>query len=504
MGPVRLHHPASRLRRGEAVLLLALALAGCALGPDFTPPTPDAPQDWTAWRSGDESLRVPLAAGESLPADWWRAFGDPVLDRLQQQAVAASPDLRTAAVRFAQARTQRIVAASAGGPQVNLNAAANRLRQSETGAATRPLRAIAGQEAQPLIDLVSQPFTLYQVGFDVAWEPDFWGRVARTVEAADADLARQSALLDLARLSLASEVAQNYFELRSAQRLAALLRADASALEERLGLQQARVRAGVQDHLDLERRSAELAGVRAQLPLLLAQEAASAARITLLLGEHPGALQDELRATTAASPSQSQSQSLASLPDLALGLPSEVAQRRPDIRAAEARLHGATASIGVARAELYPSIRIGAQFGFESYLSSALPEWSSRTWSIGPRLDLPIFDRGRRKAVVQLRELQQQEAAIAYQRTVLEAWQQIDTALAAYAAERLQERELDARARHAGLAWELVQAHYKAGTIDFTSVLDSERAYLQSRRELVASQGRLQTRFVAVNRAVGN
>lgn len=494
------HRPSSSLRRASAIPLLALALGGCAVGPNFTAPTPQAPPDWTAWRSGDESLRPLIAAGDSLPAEWWRAFGDPVLDRLQQQAVAASLDLRTAAARFAQARAQRLVAVAAGGPQVNLNAGANRLRQSETGAATRPLRAIAGQEAQPLIDLVSQPFTLYQVGFDAAWEPDFWGRVARTVEAADADVSRQSALLDLARLSLASEVAQNYFELRSAQRLAALLRADASALQERVGLQQARVRAGVQDHLDLERRSAELAGVQAQLPPLLAQEAASAARIALLLGEHPGALQDELRATTTTTAAQS----LASLPDLALGLPSEVAQRRPDIRAAEARLHSATASIGVARADLYPSIRIGAQFGFESYQGSALTEWASRTWSIGPRLDLPLFDRGRRKAVMQLRELQQQEAAIAYQRTVLQAWQEIDTALAAYAAERLQEHALDARARHAGLAWELVQAHYKAGTIDFTSVIDAERAYLQSRRELVASQGRLQTRFVAVNRAVGN
>lgn len=485
-----------RIARPASALLLAAALAGCAVGPDFKPPATQAPEDWTAWRSADESLVTPLPAGESLPVDWWRAFGDPVLDGLEQRALAASPDLRTAALHFAQARAQRAVAAGPQAPQVDLTGAVTRQRQSENGAGSRVLRAIAGDNADPFIALVSQPFTLYQAGFDVSWELDLWGRVSRAIEAADADVTRQAALLDLARLGIASDVAQNYFEMRVAQGLARVAREDIAAMQARIDLLEASVRAGVQDHLALERQGAELAALKAQLPPLLAQEAASANRIALLLGEHPGALKPELQAAGA--------EGAAALPDLALGLPSEVARRRPDIRAAEARLHNATAGIGVARADLYPSIRIGAHAGFESYLGGSLTDWGSRAWSIGPSLDLPIFDHGRRAGVVQLRELQQQEAAIGYQRTVLQAWQEIDDALSGYAAERQQERELAARARSAKQAWDLVQSRYQAGTVDYSSVLDGERVYLQARRDLVSSQGRLRTRFVAVNKAIGN
>jgi outer membrane protein TolC len=181
-----------------------------------------------------------------------------------------------------------------------------------------------------------------------------------------------------------------------------------------------------------------------------------------------------------------------------------VAERRPDIAAAEARLRAATASIGIARAALYPSVRLGARFGSESYLGSEFLSWGSRLWSIGPSLDLPIFDRGRRKSVVQLRELEQQEAAVAYQRTVLAAWKEIDDALTAYTAERQQRTELVGRLQNARQAFDLSQARYEGGAVDFVAVLDSQRSYLQARSDVVASEGRLLTQFVAINRALGN
>ena len=183
------------------------------------------------------------------------------------------------------------------------------------------------------------------------------------------------------------------------------------------------------------------------------------------------------------------------LPDLALGLPSEVARRRPDIRAAEARLHRATANIGVAQADLYPSIRLGAHLGLESYLSGEFADWGSRAWSIGPSLSLPLFDHGRRKSVVQLRKLEQQEAAVDFQQTVLRAWQEIDDALNAYTAERQQARQLAERARSAGDAYRLALARYEGGAVDYTVALDSQRRYLQARRDLAASVGRLATRY---------
>lgn len=477
------------------VCMFTLALAGCAVGPDFVKPTPAAPDDWTSWRSADNALRTPVGNGLTIPADWWRAFGDPTLNRLAQRAFESSPDLKTAALHFAEARAQRSTVEAQRGPQVNADGGAIRQRQSEYGAATRMIDAIGGDRST-LAKFLSEPFTLYQIGFDASWELDLWGRVRRSVEAADADVSDQAALFDLARLSLISDVVRNYFELRTTQRQIRLAREDGAALEERMGLLEARVRGGTVDHLDLERQRAELAAVKAQVPGLLAQEGASVNQIALLLGERPGALRDELAPVA--------NDAKTALPDLVLGLPSEVALRRPDIRAAEARLHRATASIGVAQAELYPSIRLGARFGYESYASGESSAWGSRTWSIGPTLSLPLFDRGRRKSVVQLRELEQQEAAVNYQKTVLKAWQEIDDALSGYAAEQQQEHELRTRMRSSGQAYELAKARYDGGITDFLSVLDSQRSYLQARRDLVASEGRLSTRYVMVNKAIGN
>ena len=485
---------APALLTGALAVTLATTLTGCTSGPDFVKPAPAAPDDWNSWRSGDTSLRIPTEFTQSLPAQWWLAFNDTTLNALQQHAFDASPDLRTAALRFAQSRSQRATATAQRGPEVNASGSAARQRQSENGAGTRMI-GIMGADPS-LTRLLAEPFTLYQTGFDATWELDLWGRVRRSVEAADADVEQQSALLDLARLSLASDVARHYFELRTTQRQIRLMHEDIAALRERAELLQARVDGGVLDHSDLQRQRAELSALEAQLPALLTQEGAHANQITLLLGERPGTLRTELAARDA--------KASALLPDLALGLPSEIALRRPDIRAAEARLHSATASIGVARAALYPSIRLGAKFGFESYLSGDFSDWGSRAWSIGPSLNLPLFDHGRRKATVQLRELQQQEAAINYQQTVLRAWQEIDDALSAYAAEQQQARQLEARVRHAGDAYQLVQARYAGGAANFINVLDSQRSYLQARRELAASEGRLRLRYVTINKVIGN
>lgn len=484
------HHRHLRL----TACALVLALTGCAVGPDFDKPTPAAPKDWTSWRSGDASLHIPSETAQTLPAQWWRAFNDATLDALQQRAFEASPDLKTAALRFAQARAQRSTVVAQRGPEVSANSSATRQRQSESGASTRMLGIMGANPG--LTELLAEPFTLYQAGFDASWELDLWGRVRRSVEAADADISQQAALLDLARLSLASDVARNYFELRTAQRQLHLMHEDITALEERAKLLQARVEGGVLNHTDLQRQRVELAALKAQQPPLLAQVAASANQIALLLGERPGALQAEL------VPREAEART--ALPNLTLGLPSEVALRRPDIRAAEARLHSATANIGIAKANLYPSIRLGAKFGFESYLSGDFADWGSRAWSVGPSLNLPIFDHGRRTATVQLRELQQQEAAVNYQKTVLKAWQEIDDALSAYSAEQQQAQELHARSDAAKDAYLLIQARYDGGIVDFTAVLDAQRSYLQAHRDLVTSKGRLSTRYVTINKVIGN
>jgi NodT family efflux transporter outer membrane factor (OMF) lipoprotein len=224
-------------------------------------------------------------------------------------------------------------------------------------------------------------------------------------------------------------------------------------------------------------------------------EAQTINRLSLLLGERPGALQ----ATLAASSGLAHQ----ALPDLSLGLPSELARRRPDIREAEARLHAATASIGVAMADLYPRITLGASFGLESTGAGDFASWGSRRWSIGPSLDLPIFDMGRRRSVVVLRQLQQQEAAIAFQKTVLEAWHEVDTALNDYTGQRQRNQQLAERERESRDADELARVRYENGLTSFLDVLDAQRSLLAARQELADSTSLLAIRLVAVFKALG-
>lgn len=476
------------------VLPVLLVLAGCTVGPTFVQPAVEAPAGWDAWHGGAAAPRAThIVQAGPITSNWWQAFGDPVLDQLEQEALHANADLRTASLNFAMARIARANVAAQEGPDTRLTGAITRQRQSEQGAGTRMIDVI-GADRDRLAPLLAAPFSLYQAGFDASWEPDLWGRVRRVVEAADADIANQQALLDLTRLAVASEVARRYVELRSTQRQLRLLGEDATALQERLDLLAARVQGGTLDHFDLARQRTELSALTAQVPPLQAQEGASANALTLLLGERPGEL-GELLGTP---------QEPVALPDLSPGLPSDVAARRPDIRSAEAQLRRATADIGVAQADLYPSIRLGARAGLESMRSGEFGDWGSRTWSIGPSLDLPLFDGGRRQRVVRLREVAQQQAAVQFQHTVLRAWQEIDDALTAYAAERQQGEELSRRVASAADAYHLAQARYDGGTSDFTAVLDAQRAVIAARRDLVASAGRLGIAYIVVNKALGN
>ncbi|MDM0075651.1 efflux transporter outer membrane subunit [Variovorax sp. J2P1-59] len=481
-----------------AGVLAAAWLSGCAVGPDFKPQVPEAPANFAAWHGGSPELLDPqrtAPAAATAPQNW-SMFGDPVLDALEAKALAANQDLQTAALRFAQSRAQLAVVNSQKSIQVNASAGATRLRESEDGEMTRLLGALNPANRDELVKVLSEPHNFYQAGFDASWEIDLWGRVRRSVEAADANVAASKALLAQVQLSVQAEVARHYFELRAVQRQIRLAREDITAAEETLDLVKARADGGLTTDLDVTRQSAQAADLRARLPQLLVQEAQAINQITLLVAERPGALQAQL----APPPDTS---AAAALPDLSLGLPSEMALRRPDIQMAQAQLHAATASIGVAVADLYPRITLGANFGFESVNSGSFGDWGSRKWAIGPNLQLPIFDGGRRRATVNLRELQQQEAAVAYQQTVLKAWHEIDDALNVYTAERRRNAQLAVRERSSRDALQLARVRYDHGLTDFLVQLDAQRTWLQAQRDYAESTSRLALGLVAVSKALG-
>lgn len=487
----------SLARTTASSLLVALALGACTVGPDYAVPSLEAPTDWHSWRSGDAALHDVATDGEALPAAWWTLWGDPVLNELEARALVASPDIASAALHFAAARVQRGGAEAAGLPQVNLSGSLTRQRLSENGASTR-LFDVIGSEAErdQMARFLANPFTLFQGGLDAGWEPDLWGKVRRSLEVADARVEGQAAMLEQTRLAVASEVARSYVDLRSVQRQLILAEEDRDILTEREEIVDARVRAGLDGHSVLEGETMERAGAQATLAPLRAQEAALINALAVLTGERPGGLQDLLDPPAGSG--------MPIDPDLGLGLPSEVALGRPDVREAGAQLHAATAEIGVAVADLYPSIRLGGGFNLESYRSQSLFDWGSRTWSLGPSLNLPLFDGGRRRSVVTLRRIEEREAAVRFQQTVLSAWQEIDDALNGYGAERRRRDELVVRLAGAERRRDLVRANYAAGNVSYLPLLDARRAVLGVQRELVRSEGDLRTRFIAVNKAVGN
>ena len=480
-------------------------LAGCmTAGPDFQRPVAQAPARMSDWHGGSPALAAPESGvGAPFTADRWSAFNDPVLKQLQVFALQANQDLQTATLRFVQARVTETTVSAQHGLQVAARGAVARQRQSEVGASTRLIDAL-GQSNQgnqgnreALIGALSAPFTLYQAGFDASWELDLWGRVRRSVESAQASTEGAGASLRQAQLSVTAELSRAYFQLRSVQRQWRLAQQELAATGETESLLRAQFHGGLMDEAASIRQAAQTADLRARLPALLELEARAMNRITQLCGLRPGALQSEL------SPLEPGSDEPV-LPDLALGLPSEFARRRPDIAAAEAQLHAATANIGIAMAELYPQITLGASFGSESVGAARFGEWASRQWSIGPGLSLPIFDHGRRKATVTLRELQQQEAAVAYQQTVLQAWHEVDEAITRYVAEGQRRDKIEEKVRRGAEALTLAKTRYAKGLTDFLPQLDAERSHLQAQRELAESTGLLRTGLVGVYKALGD
>lgn len=481
------------MRTAHLPLLTCVVLtAACSVGPEFSRPAVQAPAQWSDTAAGVPSQPV----AQEIDAQWWKSFNDPTLDNLVQRALGANLDVRIAALRVAQSRAQRKAAAGNKWPTVNASASYQRERISEFGTGTRLIDAIvaAPENRDAIIKILSEEHDVYQAGFDASWELDLWGRVRHAIESADASVTASAEELHAAQLSLLAEVTRGYLELRGIQDQLRIATDDIQAGEELLKLTEYRAAGGLVTQLDVVGQRAHLADARARVPQLQQRETQAINSLALLMGEQPGALRDPLSTT----------QALPAVPaKVGLGVPAEVARRRPDIRRAEARLHAATADTGVAVADLYPRITLTGNFVFQSLEASDLTEWGARQWVVGPSLYLPVFDNGRRRAVVELRELQQQEAAVAYQRTVLQAWHEIENALSAYTAEQKRNEELAAGVAASKDAYELASLRYRHGLTNFLVALDAERTLLQAERAYSDSNTLISTQLVALYKALG-
>ena len=481
-----------------ALAVAALCTACSTMGPDYQHPAvaQDAPPRFAERHAGSPLLAAPSSAdAAALPADPWGALGGETLKALQQRARERNADIAGAALHLAQARTQRDVVASQAGPTLGFNGSAARQRQSQTDASTRILQIFPPAAQQEALDIIGTPFTLYQAGFDASWELDLWGRVRRSVEAAEADDAAAAALLADVRSSIDAEVARAWLDLASARQQIAVLQRQRTSADDLLALLAARQRHGLVDASAALRQRSVVDDLASRLPPLLETEASAWRRIELLCGDMPGSLAAQLGAPGG-------SPKAAPWPALALGLPSTLAARRPDITAAAAQLHAATASVGIAVAELYPRVMLGAGVGSVSVGSSNFATSASQQWWFGASVDLPLFDGGRRRAAVTQRELQMQQASVAFRQTVVSAWHDVDAAVARYEAERRRGDELQRKLAASDEAFALARVRYQRGLSDETPLLETERTRLEAEREAILSHAQQGLALVAVYKAL--
>lgn len=464
-------------RSAIAIAVLA-ALTGCQVGRDFQRPQGSAVQ-WLPVQGEQAPSQINTTP---ISSRWWEVFQDEVLSSLIDRAATANLDVRMAAARLAQSRAAREVIAGEQTPGVSGSVGYQRKRNSAEG-----LNDPSGNSGRAA-------FSQWDGGIGASWELDLWGRVGREVEAADATVQVAENDQRAALLSLQAEVASDYLQLRGQQHTLAVTRENLDLARNSLKLSKVRLADGVATHLDVAEAAAEVAALESRLPVLEQRQAQLINALGLLLAQTPRSLQVELQTPVAmvAVPAQ-----------VPVGLPSELAERRPDVRRAEARLHAATASIGVAEGDFYPRIMLSGNVGFQALQLSDFGSWGSRQFGIGPQLSVPIFEGGRLRGMLHLREAQEQEAALAYQQTVLRAWQEIDDGMSLYNASQLQQRKLEEAVQHNRVALEAARRQYVEGVVDFVNVLTVQRTLLATEEQWVQSSTTQAQALVGLYRSLG-
>jgi outer membrane protein, multidrug efflux system len=452
---------------------LAFGLTACAVGPAYRRPTVAVPRQWPS-----EPARG-VTAGAPAVEQWWKSFHDPELESLIARAEAANFDLKLAAARVEEARANRGVVRSDLAPQVNAAASVTANRQVLYGLPLGPLAYETG---------------LYQGQFDMSWEADVFGLIRSQVRGATADLVAQENDRRNVLIILLGDVATNYTQLRGYQLRLVIAKRNIRIQHDTLDLTRALAGAGQATDRDVAQAEAQLESTRAGVPQLDTERDISIHRLGVLLGSDPSSLMAEL----------SQDSPLPVAPAaVPVGLPSELLERRPDVRRAEAQLVAATARVGEAKADLFPRFSLTGTAGRESTQLHLLALGMGNVFSFGPSVSLPIFTAGRIRANIAVQEARVKEAEAGYRSTVLTALEETENALVGYSNEQERRDRLQRVIRADRTALELAQVQYRAGLADFLTVLDAERTLSENEDQLAQSQTAVVTGVVALYKALG-
>ena len=452
---------------------LALISTGCMIGPKYQRPETAAPRQWPA-----VTVRG-VSPGEPVVEEWWKSFHDPVLESLVDRALKSNLDLQLAIAHIDEARANRGVAQSALAPQVSGNASIVRDRQVLFGLPFGPLTYESNQ---------------YQGLFDMSWEADVFGRLRSEVRAATADLAAQQNDARNVWIILLGDVASNYAQLRGYQLRLIIAARNIGIQQDTFELTRALAAAGQATERDVAQAEAQLESRRATVPQLETGRDTAIHRLSVLLGSEPGALITELSqiAPLPVAP-----------PAVPVGLPSELLERRPDIRTSEAQLAAATARVGEAKADFFPKFSLTGNAGRESTQLHLLALGLGNVFSFGPSISVPVFTAGRIRANVAVQQARVKEAAATYRSTVLIAMEETENALVSYSNEQERRDRLQRVTQADRKALDLAQVQYKAGLADFLTVLDAERTLSQNEDDLAQSQTTVTISLISLYKALG-
>jgi NodT family efflux transporter outer membrane factor (OMF) lipoprotein len=455
---------------GSLALWLTLGavvpISGCLLGPNYVrPPTPEP----AAWHEPLGGALSPAPADPAELATWWTVLGDPLLSDLVSRTLTGNLDVQVARERVEQAREHRSVAEANLWP-------------------TLRAKLVLGPEQSP------QGSSKVASGLELAWIADLFGKLRRSVEAALGDQAASEEALHDALVNVAAEVVQSYVDVRALQAQLAIAEANLAVETEAANLASWRTQAGLATALDVERAQTDLSQTRAQLPSLRAGLEEAKNRLAMLSGEAPGALSEVLDATRPIPTAPA---------ELAIGVPADALQRRPDVRRAERQLAAETARVGVAKAQAYPTITLSGAIGTGVIAPSTFTNPASLGAAAAAQIVQVLFDHGAIRATIKGQKAVRSESVARFQATVLAALDDVENAIVEYTEEQNRQRGLAEASAFAASAAELSRERYAAGLIDFLVVLDAERSLYSIEEQRVASEGRVVSDLVRLYRSLG-
>jgi multidrug efflux system outer membrane protein len=459
---------------------LPLLLAGCAMGPNYKRPPVETPPAYKEDHPPAEAVwKEAVPSDEIAKGDWWKVFHDATLNDLEAKAASSNQNLRAAVARVTEARAAARITEADFFPNITLDPSAVRTR-------------VTSRQLNPPGSVYpSYTGNNFQVPLDLSYEVDIWGRIRRSFEASAEEARASVADYETVLLTLKSDVAQDYFSLRSLDAEHDLLVRTVDLRRKALDLVRTRFQGGVSSELDVAQAETELASVQAQaadtgvrrsqlehaLAVLTGQPASS-----FSLPEHPLDL---------------------GLPRIPAGLPSELLERRPDVAKAERTMAANNARIGVAKAAFFPVVRLTGNVGFESSDISNLFAMGSRSWGFGPSISIPVFDAGVNSANLRKVKAQYEESAALYRQQVLVAFADVEDGLSGLRILADESQAQDRATEAAGRAADISDVRYRSGLVNYLQIVDAERTYLDNQRLQVQLNGQRFVTTVALVKALG-